>query len=112
MRLVLLNAFPVNAIPYDTFTALFKRVTIDELAADVRRASEVVNYVRHPATVLALQTALNMQLRPSSELYRFREGDLIYVVALKTPVRGQEASEVKLDDLDIVKVVVVQGGWI
>jgi len=32
LRLVLLNAFPVNAVPFDTFTALFRRTTLEELA--------------------------------------------------------------------------------
>jgi hypothetical protein len=112
MRLVLLNAFPVNAIPYDTFTVLFRRVAVEELARDAATATEVLCYIRHPATVLALQSLLNVPLRPSAELYRFKEGDLIYVIALKSPQRGQEVTEVKPEDLDIVKVVVVQGAWI
>jgi len=112
MRLVLLNAFPLSAFPYDTFTALFKRTSIEELARDVATASEVLCYIRHPATVLALQSALNVALRTSGELYRYAEGDLIYVVTLRTPQRGQEVAEVKIEDLDIVRVVVVQGAWV
>jgi hypothetical protein len=112
MRLVLLNAFPVNAIPYDTFTALFRRTTVEELARDAVTATEVLCYIRHPATVLALQSLLNVPLRPSAELYRYREHDLVYVITLKTPTRGQEVTEVKPGDLDVVRVVVVQGAWV
>ena len=112
MRLILLNAFPVNAIPFERFTALFKRTSIEELTRDVATASEVLCYIRHPATVLALQSALNVPLKPSAELYRYREHDLIYVITLKLPQRGQEVSEVKLEDLDLLKVVVVSGAWI
>jgi hypothetical protein len=112
VRLVLLNAFPLSAFPYDTFTALFRRVTVEELARDAATATEVLCYIRHPATVLALQSLLNVPLRPSAELYRYREPDLMYVITLKTPQRGQEVAEVKLEDLDIDKVVVVGGAWI
>jgi hypothetical protein len=112
MRLVLLNAFPLSAFPYDTFTALFRRVTVEELARDVAQTSEVLCYIRHPATVLALQSVLNVPLRPSSELYRYAEGDVIYVVTLRVPQRGQEITEVRLEDLDVVKVIVVRGAWI
>jgi hypothetical protein len=102
LRLILLNAFPVNAIPFDTFTALFKRTSIEELARDVATAPEVLCYIRHPATVATLQSLLNVPLRPSSELYRYREHDIIYVVTLKTPQRGQEVAEIKLEDLDLL----------
>lgn len=112
MRLVLLNAFPISAFPYDTFTALFRRTTVEELARDAATATEVLCYIRHPATVLALQSLLNVPLRPSAELYRFKEGDLIYVIALKSPQRGQEVTEVKPEDLDVVRVVVAPGSWL
>jgi hypothetical protein len=112
MRVVLLNAFPVSAVEYSTFTALFKRVAVEELVEDVRRASEVVSYIRHPATVQLLSKLLGIALAPSAELYRYREHDLVYVITLKTPTRGQEVTEVKPEDLDVVRVVVVQGGWI
>ena len=112
MRLVLLNAFPISAFPYDTFTALFRRTTVEELARDAATATEVLCYIRHPATVLSLQSALNVPLKPSAELYRYAEGDVIYVVTLKTPQRGQEVAEVRLEDLDVVRVVVAPGSWL
>jgi hypothetical protein len=112
VRVVLLNAFPINAVAYDTFTALFRRTTLEELARDVAQTSEVLCYIRHPATVVALQSALNVVLKPSAELYRFRENDVIYVVTLRAPQRGQEVTEVKIEDLDIVRVVVAPGSWL
>ena len=112
MRLVLLNAFPLSAFPYDTFTALFRRTSIEELARDVATATEVLCFIRHPATVATLQGLLNVPLKPSAGLYEYREGDLVYVITLKTPTRGQEVAEVKPEDLDVTRVVVVQGAWV
>jgi hypothetical protein len=106
-RLVLLNAFPLSAFPAQRFAATFERVGLQQLAADAERASEVANYIRHPATVAALSRAIERELRPESGFYAYQPNDVIYVVALKQlPARGAEVTTVKFEELDIVRVEV------
>ena len=58
-----------------------------------------------------LSEILGKQLTPSTELYVWREDDILVVVGLKKPVRGQEV-EVSVEDLDLVVVRVFSGRWI
>jgi hypothetical protein len=104
-RVVLLNAFPLNAFPQQRFAATFERATLQQLVSDVERASEVANFIRHPATVSALSRILTRELRPEAGFYSYREGDVVYVVTLRQlPQRGAEVATVKAEDLDIVRV--------
>jgi len=112
VRIVLLNAFPLNAFPFNTFTALFCRVSVDQLVSEVKQSSEIISYIRHEATVKLLNKLLGIELKPSTDIYKFSEHDLIYVITLKRVERGKEVVEVKVEDLDIVRVVVVEGAWI
>jgi len=110
-RIILLNAFPLNAFPQQRFSARFERVGVQQLvnevsAADAERA-EVVNYIRHPATVSAISRALSRELRPEAGFYSYREGDIVYVVTVKQlPARGVEVTTVRVEELDIVRVEV------
>jgi hypothetical protein len=107
-RLVLLNAFPVSAFQFDSFTAHFRRASLAELAAESKNA-EVVSYIRHPATVAALSRVLPHELKPEAGFYSYRAGDVIYVATLRQlPARGVEVATVKQEDLDIVKVEIKQ----
>jgi hypothetical protein len=105
MRIIFLNSFPLNAFPFQRFTAAFERISLTELVMGCDGV-EVVNYIRHPATVQALSTALGRELKPSAELYNYQLGDVIYVIALKQPQRGVEATSVKPEELDVVRVEV------
>jgi hypothetical protein len=107
MRVVLLNAFPLSAFPMQQFTAAFERVPLHQLVNDVERASEVANYIRHPATVAALSRVLSRELKLESGFYAYQTGDSIYVITLRQlPARGAEVTSVKQEDLDIIKVEV------
>ena len=69
-----------------------------------------MNYIRHPSTVRILNEVLGLDLQPSTSLYQYQPGDIIIVVGLRRPVRGQEV-EVRPEDLDVAiveKVEVVQ----
>jgi hypothetical protein len=112
VRIVLLNAFPLNAFDYRTFTALFTRVTVDQLVSEIKQNYEVINYIRHEGTVKTLSKLLGIELKPSADIYKFSKNNIIYVVTLKKVERGKEVTEVKVEDLDIVRVVVVEGAWI
>jgi hypothetical protein len=107
-RDILLNALPLNAIEGERFNLTVIRITpyylIGSLKEDMEKGVEVVNYIRHPATVSLLNTH-GLNLVPSSGLYSYRAGDVLFIVTVKTPVRGQEV-EVKFEDLDCFIVFV------
>jgi hypothetical protein len=98
-RVVLLNALPLNAFPQYYFVIVCKRTTIEAIIDIVKHSKEVKNYIRHESTVKLLSKLLNIDLKQSSELYEYRIGDVLIVVTLRRPIRGQEM-EVKEDDLD------------
>jgi hypothetical protein len=118
IRIVLLNAFPVNAIQYELFTASFKLLTLDEFVRElvnhVVSKRTVVNYIRHESTLKLITNKLGnvkIDLKPSNELYRYSEDDIIYIISLKKPIRGQEV-EVKEEDLLIHRCVIAKGVWL
>ena len=107
MRVVLLNAFPLNAFPLQRFVAVFERVSPSKLVADLERASEVANYIRHPATVQCLSRVIGRELQPTSGFYSYQPNDVVYVIALKQlPARGAEVVAVEVEDLDFLRVEV------
>jgi len=100
-RVVLLNALPLNALPKDAcyFNISCKRTTIEAIVDIVKHSLKVENYIRHESTVKLLSKLLNMELKPSAGLYTYEKGDILIIVTLKKPQRGQEV-EVKEEDLD------------
>ena len=100
-RIVILNALPLNAIQYDgTFYVKCIRfqnvLTLREL--DVPR-EKLVNYIRHESTVKLLSKLLNVELKPSADLYTHKTGDVLVIVTLKKPQRGVEV-EAREEDLE------------
>ena len=100
-RVVFLNALPLNAIPKDIqyFDIACKRTTIEAIADIVRHSLKIENYIRHESTVRLLSKLLNIDLKPSSGLYEYKNSDVLAIITLKKPQRGQEI-EVKEEDLD------------
>jgi len=85
---------------YKELIIYYKKISLDELR-ELARNAEVMNYVRHESTVKLLSSILNRDLTPNAGLYTWREGDVLVVVGLRKPIRGQEV-EVRADDLDLV----------
>jgi hypothetical protein len=105
-RAVLLNAFPVSAFAFQQFAADFQRISLQQLAIEVRDA-EVANYIRHPGTVAAISKALGRELKPVAGFSTYTPNDSIYVVTLKQlPARGAEVATIKEEELDILRVQV------
>ena len=92
------------------YTMYYKRISLEELK-ELAKDADVINYVRHESTVKLLSSILGKQLTPNAGLYQWVDGDILVVVGLKKPVRGQEL-EVKPEDLDLVAVYVYPGRWI
>jgi hypothetical protein len=78
----------------------------------VLKARKIKSYIRHPGTVETLQRVLGIPLPASADLYRYEEGDEVYIVTLKSPVRGQEVQLVSEHDLEVYHIAAVKGVWL
>ena len=102
----MLNALPLNALPRAPLRLDVVPVEVDSLrwwlGLKRQQGCPVVHYVRHPATVQALRRlGAPIDERPSAGLYQYADGDVLVVVTLRQPQRGQETAEVGPEDLDI-----------
>jgi hypothetical protein len=101
-RVAMLNALPLNAIQREVINIKCVRftdiLTLRDLAITLRE-KPLINYIRHESTVKLLSSILGVELKPSSDLYKYEWGDALVVVTLKRPIRGQEV-EVKPEDLE------------
>jgi hypothetical protein len=104
-QIVFLGALPLNALPYRMLNLSVMPVTLRDLTTWVnRRISEgyrLTHYIRHAGTITVLK-ALGIPLddKPSAGLYKYQDGDVLVVVSLKAPPRGQDVAEVSPQDLE------------
>jgi Domain of unknown function (DUF1874). len=110
-RVVLVGGLaPSMFVNYSELTIWYKKITLEELK-EIARDAEIVNFVRHESTVKLLSQVLGIDLTPSTGLYQWQEGDILVIVGLKKPVRGQEV-QVTAEDLDLVMCRIFPGRWI
>ena len=105
-RYVFLNALPLNALNITKPTKLIitpvKPNVLKQLVPLME--NNIINYIRHPATVKLINKLLGLQLQPTSDLYQYREGDVLYIFTLKKPIRGTEISNLTENDIVIYQV--------
>jgi hypothetical protein len=112
-RLVFLNAMPLNALPRSHLELDVLPVNnINELAAWVQRrlaeGFQLIHYIRHTATIQALRSAgVPLSEQPNAGLYTYDAGDILVVVTLRNPSRGQEVQQVNISDLEAWIVTVL-----
>jgi hypothetical protein len=109
-RLIILNALPLNAFPFRSFNLVCVRYKLEELNEFFSYWKEIVPikcYIRHEGTVKVLNEYFGLSLVLSSDLYQYQQHDKLVIVTLKSPIRGKEVQEVRLEDLDIVVCDVV-----
>jgi len=104
-RVIFLNALPLNSLPRRHIQVDILPVSLQELAQWIQRrlqeGYEVVHFIRHPATIAALRSiGIPLPEQPNSGLYSYSHGDIIVVVTLRTPQRGQEQTQVRIEDLE------------
>jgi hypothetical protein len=69
---------------------------------------QLVHFIRHPATIAALRSAgIPLPEAPNAGLYQYDAGDIIVVVTLRAPQRGQEQAQVSPHDLEAWIVTVL-----
>ncbi len=110
-RLVFLNALPLNAFNLregNEVVFRVKKISLDDLKSIVRNAEGIDCFIRHKATVEFLRNVLGIDIESSSSLYSYNPNDRIVVIALKKPIRGQEVSVVRLEDIEVYLVDVVE----
>jgi hypothetical protein len=104
-QIVFLGALPLNALPRRIMNLSITPITLRNLSEWVSRkiaeGCRAVHYICHPSTISALR-ALGIPLddRPNADPYRYQEGDVLVVVSLRNPPRGQDAAEVSPEDLE------------
>ena len=103
-RLVILSALSLNAFPMETFTLRIKRVNFEELPMLARTHSPIFHFIRHQATVPLLSKYLPLNLNTNPGLYRYEAGDVLLIVTLKNPQRGQELSAITENDVELFLV--------
>jgi len=111
-RVVLLNALPLNALPRAHLELDVLPVSLQELAQWVQRRLQegytLIHYIRYPATIAALRTlGVSLSEQPNSGLYSYEPGDIMVVVTLRSPPRGQEQPQVQPEELDAWIVTVL-----
>jgi hypothetical protein len=89
----------LNAIQDKCFTIICKKEELSKVV-ELIKSVDVENYIRHESTVKLLSTLSGKELKPSTELYKHDYLDILVVVTLKKPIRGQEV-EVTENDLEV-----------
>jgi len=100
-RLVFLNALPLNSIPKREFSINCFRISPFDIV-EIAKDREIENYIRHEGTTKLLSSLISREIKPFAGLYSYQQGDQLLIVTLKKPVRGQETSEVTIDDVDTI----------
>ena len=105
----MLNALPLNALPRRPLNLTVEPMSIVSAAMWLnhmaRQGYEIVHFIRHPATVQLLRgLGAPIPETPNAGLYQWQEGDVVVVVTLRQPQRGQEAAQVGPGDLEAWEV--------
>ncbi len=111
-RAVFLNAAPLNALPRRHLQLDILPVSLQDLAWWVQRRLaegwQLIHYIRHPATIQALRSiGIPLSEQPNSGLYQYVPNDVLVVVTLRNPPRGQEQTQVRPEDLEAWIVTVL-----
>jgi hypothetical protein len=112
-RIVLLNALPLNALPRAHLQIRIQPVDIIGLGRwlheRLAEGYELIHYVRHQATLQTLRRELGipLPLEPNAGLYQYVPGDMLVVVTLRSPARGQEVQQISPQDLEAWIVTVL-----
>jgi hypothetical protein len=111
-RVVFLNAMPLNSLPRRHLALDVLPVSIADLTQWVQRRLQegwqLVHFIRHSATIQALRSVgIPLSEQPNAGLYTYRNGDIMVVVTLRSPARGQEVQQISPQDLEMWIVSVV-----
>ena len=104
-RIVFLNAMPLNALPRRHISLDVLPVSLQELATWIQRrlaeGYQLIHFIRHPATIQALRSiGIPLSEQPNAGLYQYAPNDVLVVVTLRNPPRGQEQVQVRPEDLE------------
>ena len=105
-RVIFLNALPLNSLPRRHIQVDILPVSLQELAQWINRRLQegyvVEHYIRHAATIATLRSlGIPLNEQPNSGLYTYQPNDILVVVTLRNPPRGQEVQQVNINDLEV-----------
>ena len=111
-RVIFLNALPLNSLPRRHIQVDILPVSLQELAQWINRRLQegyvVEHYIRHAATIATLRSlGIPLNEQPNSGLYTYQPNDILVVVTLRNPPRGQEVQQVNISDLEAWIVAVL-----
>ncbi|RLI85097.1 MAG: hypothetical protein DRP01_07010 [Archaeoglobales archaeon] len=104
MRYVFLDKFDPSYFKYSFFKLLITKMKHDILRELVFGSKNVECYINNKQLVDVLNNELGLELKPSDRLYRYREGDVLFIVSLKYP----RLDDITLDDLDVWMIEVAR----
>jgi hypothetical protein len=84
----------------------FRRLTPQQLRELTESAVDVISYIRHPATANLVSNIVGRVLEPNNSNYIYRDGDIVVIVTLVAPQRGQEATSVREEDIVIYQATI------
>jgi len=112
-RIVVTNALSLSMFTKQYMALYIVRTSLKSLPNFVKTVTrhtsvEFTHYIRHKATLEVVRKYLpQLSPEPNTDTYTYKPGDIIIVVALKTPQRGQEVQQINEDDLDVALIEVV-----
>jgi hypothetical protein len=112
-RIVLLNGLPLNAFEFTEMHLVIRKVGINAIQNEINYYTVdgvmpvISNFIRHPATVQLLTQKLGIPLQPNSGLYSYMPNDIIFIITLNAPQRGQDVLQINESDISIYKVQII-----
>ena len=98
-RIVILNTFPLNALPRRHMRLDVMPVSLQDLANWIQRrlqeGYEIVHYIRHAAAIQALRSVgIPLSEQPNARFYVYQPGDIVIMASMRavivTTSRGEE----------------------
>jgi len=105
-RAILINGFAINMLQNPRVAVVeFRRISLEELR-ELALNARIINFIRHQSTVQLVSSVIGKPLEPNSNNYVYSPGDVLILITLAAPQRGQELAQVKPEDLVIYLVSV------
>ena len=106
-KIILVPSIAGSMLPKEPITIKIEPINHEQLN-QIASEAEVINYIRHPATVQLLQKLLPNMKQASSPEYKINPSDIIVMVSLsqRAPASGAEVNVNSFDQLVIYLITV------
>ncbi len=105
-RAIITNAFALSMLNNPRRAVVeFQRITIEEVR-QILSSSNVIHFVRHPATLQLIEQLAGRSLPSGGNTYLYQRGDVVVMAVLSVPQRGQEVAAVRPEDIVFYRITV------